>query len=172
MCWCINHSCVLFSPCYRQLPIALPYIGAYLDQIYSLEMSSKTYNPNGLVNFAKMTKLSSIVRTALQYQRERFKFEHRVDVSSTWFCGRLRIDNAWFNGIWLVDVHTTRVAVSYADSMAYCSHVINHHCHVIFNFLTADGLCNGCEASFWEWPFWTLHETRALLTLNSALICH
>jgi len=43
----LNHP-----PCSQQ-PSALPYIGAYLDQIYSLEMNSKTCNPDGLVNFAK-----------------------------------------------------------------------------------------------------------------------
>ena len=42
---------------YRELPAALPYIGAYLDQIYSLEMCTKTYNKDGLVNFTKMTKV-------------------------------------------------------------------------------------------------------------------
>lgn len=47
----------LHSPCSQQ-PSALPYIGAYLDQIYSLEMNSKTCNPDGLVNFAKMTKVN------------------------------------------------------------------------------------------------------------------
>ena len=43
---------------YSQVPTALPYMGAYLDQIYTLEMGSPTYNANGLVNFAKMTKVS------------------------------------------------------------------------------------------------------------------
>ena len=39
------------------IPAALPYIGAYLDQIYSLEMCTKTCNKDGLVNFTKMTKV-------------------------------------------------------------------------------------------------------------------
>ena len=38
------------SPC-------LPYVGAYLDMIYSLEIGIKTYNSDGLVNFSKMTKV-------------------------------------------------------------------------------------------------------------------
>ncbi len=63
------------------LPQALPYVGAFLDQIYSLEISSKTYNPSGLVNFAKMTKLSAILRSTLQYQEEHYTFEPRLDVS-------------------------------------------------------------------------------------------
>ncbi len=73
-------STTFVSP-YRVLPQALPYVGAFLDQIYSLEMSSKTYNPNGLVNFAKMTKLSAIVRSALQYQEQHYTFDPRLDVS-------------------------------------------------------------------------------------------
>ena len=50
----ISVSC---SPC-SEVPAALPYIGAYLDQIYSLEMCTKTYNKDGLVNFTKTTKVS------------------------------------------------------------------------------------------------------------------
>ena len=42
---------------YSEIPAALPYIGAYLDQIYSLEMCTKTYNKDNLVNFTKMTKV-------------------------------------------------------------------------------------------------------------------
>ena len=64
-----------------KLPNALPYIGAYLDQIYALEMNSKTYNPDGLVNFAKMTKLAQMIQNVLQYQKSRFGFEPRLDVS-------------------------------------------------------------------------------------------
>ena len=45
-----------------QQPRALPYIGAYLDQIYSLEMNVKTWNTDGLVNFAKMTKVKMFIR--------------------------------------------------------------------------------------------------------------
>lgn len=30
-----------------------------MDQIYSLEMNCKTYNAEGLVNFAKMTKVNN-----------------------------------------------------------------------------------------------------------------
>ena len=67
-------------PC-SKLPNALPYIGAYLDQIYALEMNSKTYNPDGLVNFAKMTKLAQMIQNVLQYQKSRFGFEPRLDVS-------------------------------------------------------------------------------------------
>jgi hypothetical protein len=75
-----------------ELPAALPYIGAYLDQIYSLEMCTKTYNKDGLVNFTKtynkdglvnftkMTKLADMVGRALVYQRTRFKFEPRLDI--------------------------------------------------------------------------------------------
>ena len=49
----------------REIPAALPYIGAFLDQIYSLEMSTPTYSKDGLVNFAKMTKVRMclLVRT-------------------------------------------------------------------------------------------------------------
>jgi hypothetical protein len=63
-----------------ELPAALPYIGAYLDQIYSLEMCTKTYNKDGLVNFTKMTKLADVVGRTLVYQRARFKFEPRLDI--------------------------------------------------------------------------------------------
>lgn len=66
---------------YSKLPNALPYIGAYLDQIYALEMNSKTYNADGLVNFAKMTKLAQMIQNVLQYQKSRFGFEPRLDVS-------------------------------------------------------------------------------------------
>ncbi len=72
---------LIYSPFSSTLPQALPYVGAFLDQIYSLEMSSKTYNPSGLVNFAKMTKLSAILRSALQYQEQHYTFEPRLDVS-------------------------------------------------------------------------------------------
>jgi len=48
----LNHP-----PCSQQ-PSALPYIGAYLDQIYSLEMNSKTCNPVDLGSFTKMTKIN------------------------------------------------------------------------------------------------------------------
>ncbi len=48
----------ILPPSSSHIPNALPYIGAYLEQIYSLEMNSKTYNDDGLVNFAKMTKVS------------------------------------------------------------------------------------------------------------------
>lgn len=66
---------------YSELPPALPYIGAYLDIIYTMEMQSKTYNHNGLVNFAKMTKLAEMVTTVLQYQDVGFNFEPKPDVS-------------------------------------------------------------------------------------------
>lgn len=62
------------------LPSALPYLGAYLDQIYTLEMSTKTFNPDRLVNFVKMTKLSDLVRTALQYQESKYPFEPQLDI--------------------------------------------------------------------------------------------
>ncbi len=48
----------ILHPSSSHIRNALPYIGAYLEQIYSLEMNSKTYNDDGLVNFAKMTKVS------------------------------------------------------------------------------------------------------------------
>ena len=51
----LSHSLSL-SPC-RDIPAALPYIGAYLDQIYSLEMTTPTYSKDGLVNFTKMNKV-------------------------------------------------------------------------------------------------------------------
>ena len=51
------HDLVLF---YSQVPSCLPYVGAYLDKIYSLEIGTATYNTNGLVNFSKMTKVSFI----------------------------------------------------------------------------------------------------------------
>ena len=63
------------------LPAALPYIGAYLDIIYTLEMQHKTYNQNGLVNFAKMTELADMVTKVLQYQAMGFNFEPKPDVS-------------------------------------------------------------------------------------------
>jgi len=66
--------------CCRKLPSALPYIGAYLDTIYSLEIASKTYNKNGLVNFTKMTKLAELVSVALQYQSVSFGFGVRLEV--------------------------------------------------------------------------------------------
>ena len=40
-----------------KIPPCLPYVGAYLDMIYSLEIGIKTYNSDGLVNFSKMTKV-------------------------------------------------------------------------------------------------------------------
>lgn len=63
-----------------EIPAALPYIGGYLDQIYSLEMCTKTYNKDGLVNFTKMTKLAEMVARTLVYQKTRFKFEPRLDI--------------------------------------------------------------------------------------------
>jgi hypothetical protein len=63
-----------------EIPAALPYIGAYLDQIYSLEMCTKTYNKDNLVNFTKMTKLAHVVARMLMYQKTRFKFEPKLDV--------------------------------------------------------------------------------------------
>ena len=65
----------------RELPSALPYIGAYLDLIYTIEMQSKTYNQDGLVNFAKMTKLAGEITRVLQYQDSGFNFEAKPDVS-------------------------------------------------------------------------------------------
>jgi hypothetical protein len=65
----------------QKLPSALPYIGAYLDLIYTIEMQSKTYNQDGLVNFAKMTKLAEEVTRVLQYQDVGFCFEAKLDVS-------------------------------------------------------------------------------------------
>ena len=44
-------------------------------------MQSKTYDPNGLVNFAKMTKLAEVVTRVLQYQDVGFNFEPKPDVS-------------------------------------------------------------------------------------------
>lgn len=64
----------------NELPPALPYIGAYLDLIYTIEMQSKTYDPNGLVNFAKMTKLAEVVTRVLQYQDVGFNFEPKPDL--------------------------------------------------------------------------------------------
>lgn len=74
----------------RELPSALPYIGAYLDLIYTIDMQSKTYNQNGLVNFAKMTKLAEEITRVLQYQDVGFNFEAKPDVSlmqCRWMCG-------------------------------------------------------------------------------------
>lgn len=62
------------------IPSCIPYLGAYIDQIYSLEIGCKTYNSDGLVNFAKMTKLSSLIDTVLQYQRVRYTFEPKLDI--------------------------------------------------------------------------------------------
>ena len=39
-------------------PACLPYLGAYLDQIWSLEMSKSTKNSQGLINFGKMQSVS------------------------------------------------------------------------------------------------------------------
>ena len=64
----------------RGLPAVLPYIGAYLDVIYTLDISSKTYNESGLVNFAKMTKLADMVTKVLQYQKVEFNFEPKLEV--------------------------------------------------------------------------------------------
>lgn len=51
---------------YSEIPSALPYVGACLEQIYCLDIGVKTYNNDGLVNFAKMTKVSeSHVHTIL-----------------------------------------------------------------------------------------------------------
>ena len=44
-------------------------------------MQSKTYNQDGLVNFAKMTKLAELVMCVLQYQGVGFNFEPKPDVS-------------------------------------------------------------------------------------------
>ena len=71
---------------YSKLPAALPYIGAYLDVIYTLEMQHKTYNQDGLVNFAKMTQLAEVVTTVLQYQSVGFSFEPKPDVSWVNLC--------------------------------------------------------------------------------------
>ena len=56
------HSLSIHLLLSSQQPRALPYIGAYLDQIYSLEMNVKTWNTDGLVNFAKMTKVKIFIR--------------------------------------------------------------------------------------------------------------
>lgn len=71
----------LLHPLCRHLPAALPYIGAYLDTIHSLEMASKTYNQDGLVNFIKMTKLAVLITTTLQFQDIEFDFDPRLEVS-------------------------------------------------------------------------------------------
>ena len=55
----VNSVSIPHSSLSSQQPRALPYIGAYLDQIYSLEMNVKTWNTDGLVNFAKMTKVKN-----------------------------------------------------------------------------------------------------------------
>ena len=52
------HDLFLF---YSKVPPCLPYVGAYLDMIYSLEIGVETYNSNGLVNFSKMTKVRPMV---------------------------------------------------------------------------------------------------------------
>ena len=46
---------------YSKVPPCLPYVGAYLDMIYSLKIGVETYNSNGLVNFSKMTKVRPMV---------------------------------------------------------------------------------------------------------------
>ena len=46
---------------------ALPYLGAYLELIYTLDIGVKTYNDDGLVNFAKMTKVSLTVMSCVVY---------------------------------------------------------------------------------------------------------
>ena len=48
--------------------------------IYTLDISSKTYNESGLVNFAKMTKLADMVTKVLQYQKVEFNFEPKLEV--------------------------------------------------------------------------------------------
>ncbi len=44
-------------------------------------MQHKTYNQDGLVNFAKMTQLAEMVTNVLQYQSMGFNFEPKPDVS-------------------------------------------------------------------------------------------
>ena len=48
----------LFSPNSKRPP-CLPYLGAYLDQVWSLEMSKSTKNSQGLINFGKMQSVSN-----------------------------------------------------------------------------------------------------------------
>ena len=50
---CFLPFLTLFSPNSKRPP-CLPYLGAYLDQVWSLEMSKSTKNSQGLINFGKM----------------------------------------------------------------------------------------------------------------------
>ena len=42
----------------RQQAPGVPYTGGYLEHIWAIENVQKTYTPEGLVNFSKMTAVS------------------------------------------------------------------------------------------------------------------
>ena len=39
-------------------PPCVPFIGAYLDMIYGIDVTMKTYDEAGFVNFSKMARLA------------------------------------------------------------------------------------------------------------------
>jgi hypothetical protein len=79
------------------IPPALPYVGAYLELIYTLDVGTNTYNDDGLVNFAKMTKLSSLIDTVLQYQDVPFNFQPKIDVMAYISSAKRLTDNELYD---------------------------------------------------------------------------
>ncbi|XP_065175150.1 ras-specific guanine nucleotide-releasing factor 2-like isoform X2 [Sycon ciliatum] len=54
-------------------PPCVPFIGAYLDMIYGIDVTMNTFDNNGFVNFAKMVRLSKQIRELVQFQQEQYK---------------------------------------------------------------------------------------------------
>lgn len=61
-------------------PPCLPYLGAYLDQIWSLEQSKATKSSQDLINFSKMKSLHEIITSILKYQKKPYRFHPQFKV--------------------------------------------------------------------------------------------
>ncbi|XP_065912558.1 ras-specific guanine nucleotide-releasing factor 1-like [Dysidea avara] len=70
-----RHCRAMRSHLEKQQAPGVPYTGGYLEHIWAIENVQKTYTPEGLVNFSKMTALCNAIRSFLCFQSEPYEFE-------------------------------------------------------------------------------------------------
>lgn len=61
-------------------PPCVPYVGAFLDMIYSHDVGLPTFTSQGLVNYSKLSKIGEIVRGLLLFQQDSYKFKEQEDI--------------------------------------------------------------------------------------------
>ena len=67
---------------YSANPPCVPYVGAFLDLIYSQDVGQATFTAQGLINYSKLSKIGEVVRGLLLFQQESYPFSEQENVRS------------------------------------------------------------------------------------------